>query len=508
MSGDYSRQRFDPRVNYSGVLLQQGRVLLDADLNELVELLDRRLRAVVVDLTSAGPDHAIAGTAIVPRQTPDAFRITIDGKRNLMIGCGRLYVDGLLAENYGGGSGFDPVLAGACGTEDIGYYEQPYLPGARHLAGLYLPGDGRCHLVYLEAWQREVTAVEDPGLIEPAVGVETTARLQTVWQVRVFQGIPKDVVCTTPDGGIPGWTEVTRPSAGRLSVRAMGAAPTGEPNVVYPAAGYQGLENHLYRIEIHDGGGIGAATFKWSRDNASVAARVVAVDAPNQLRVHSRDGDPPSWFNVGDWIEIVDDWRELSGTEGDPTRRHGEMRRIDAAEQDGWLVTLHEDLPLEWQNLDAGEIAARNLRLRRWDQRGKVLDPSGNEFFDLDAASGGVIPVPPVGTPVMLEHGIGVEFSLQDAAGTFHSGDYWVAAARPSDASVEELTQAPPRGAHHHFARLAILKPDAKDAIDCRKLWPPECRDCGNSTGSEPNARHEADGGRRTFRHSSGLTRR
>ena len=34
MSGDYSRFPFDPRRNYSGVLLQQGRVLLDQDWNE------------------------------------------------------------------------------------------------------------------------------------------------------------------------------------------------------------------------------------------------------------------------------------------------------------------------------------------------------------------------------------------------------------------------------------------------------------------------------------------
>ena len=43
MSGDYSRVRFDPKNDFSGVLMQQGRVQLDADWNELVELLDRRL---------------------------------------------------------------------------------------------------------------------------------------------------------------------------------------------------------------------------------------------------------------------------------------------------------------------------------------------------------------------------------------------------------------------------------------------------------------------------------
>ena len=49
MSGDYSRVRFDPRIDLSGVLMQQGRVQLDSDWNEWVAVLDRRLRAESVD---------------------------------------------------------------------------------------------------------------------------------------------------------------------------------------------------------------------------------------------------------------------------------------------------------------------------------------------------------------------------------------------------------------------------------------------------------------------------
>ena len=34
MYGDFSRWSFDPRTNFSGILHQQGRVLLDADTND------------------------------------------------------------------------------------------------------------------------------------------------------------------------------------------------------------------------------------------------------------------------------------------------------------------------------------------------------------------------------------------------------------------------------------------------------------------------------------------
>jgi methylase of polypeptide subunit release factors len=50
MGGDYSRLPFDRRRNYSGVLLQQGRILLDQDWNEQSAIVSRRFRAAVVDV--------------------------------------------------------------------------------------------------------------------------------------------------------------------------------------------------------------------------------------------------------------------------------------------------------------------------------------------------------------------------------------------------------------------------------------------------------------------------
>ena len=44
-----------------------------------------------------------------------------------------------------------------------------------------------------------------------------------------------------------------------------------------PVGGYRGLENRLYRVEIHEGGALGVARFKWSRDNGST---VMALTHP------------------------------------------------------------------------------------------------------------------------------------------------------------------------------------------------------------------------------------
>ncbi|AQA24535.1 hypothetical protein BTZ20_0515 [Rhodococcus sp. MTM3W5.2] len=49
------------------------------------------------------------------------------------------------------------------------------------------PGN-RDDLVYLDVWEREVTAVEDDGLINPLIGVESCVRTRREWAVRVRLG--------------------------------------------------------------------------------------------------------------------------------------------------------------------------------------------------------------------------------------------------------------------------------------------------------------------------------
>ena len=197
MSFDLSRVRFDARQDFLGVVMQQGRVQLDADWNEWVAQLGRRLQAGSWDTFNG---------SVVPRTTPDGFRIEAAGG-NLSIGPGRMYVDGLLAENHGGTpDAWDPHLAELAGTTALDYLDQPHYPEPPAL-----PAAGP-HLVYLDVWQRDVTALQAPGLIEPAIGVDTTGRRQTVWQVKVLSNVGA-ISCATPDEDVPGWAAATAPSA-------------------------------------------------------------------------------------------------------------------------------------------------------------------------------------------------------------------------------------------------------------------------------------------------------
>lgn len=458
MGGDYSRRRFDPKKDYSSVLMQQGRVQLDADWNEFMEIGDRRTRAETCDTL---------GRCVVPKETPEGFRIHVSGGK-FTIGRGRIYVDGLLAENHGTGApDFDPVLRELRGKDPVAYDEQRYYKKTIHQVES-LPQGGP-HLVYIDVWQREVTYLETPDLIEQAVGVDTTTRLQTVWQVKVLT-LPSgfNVTCTTVDDHIAGWPDVIRPSAGRLSTEAVGVPVDEDPCELEPTGGYRGLENQLYRVEIHDGGIPGTATFKWSRDNGTVATAVSAIHG-TKLTVGRTGRDSVLRFNPGDWVEITDDRREFGG-------KAGEIRKIKNVVDATQSIELESALPAADFPTDAqGKLKPeRHTRIRRWDQKGQVRDTNGNLIIDLDdPGSTGLIPVKP-DTPIPLENGVQITFSTEPDGGKFRVGDYWVFAARTADATVEELEKAPPIGIHHHYGRLAVVTFPNKEE-DCRDFWPPSC---------------------------------
>jgi hypothetical protein len=468
MSFDTSRYSFHPWNDYFGVVMQQGRVQLDADWNEWVAELGRRLHAGTMDTV---------GRAVVPRTTPEGFHILAAGGV-LSIGIGRMYVDGLLAENHGKPPlAWDAGLAELSGSAPTPFLDQPYLPfneiNQPAPANIFnRPAlSGGPHLVYIDVWERELTSLQAPDLVEKAVGVDTTGRLQTVWQVKLLHNIG-DAGCFTPDTELPAWAALIRPSGARLS-NSTGTV-TGEPNpcLAPPSAGYKGLENQLYRVEIHRGGPQASATFKWSRDNATVATGVLEIQGGTRLVVDSLGRDDVLGFHGGEWVEILDDWHELHGLPGRLHRIRPGNDGIDGATRS---IILETALPAGLFPVDGqGKTDPyRHTRVRRWDQSGMVRRADGSDYHNLDAATvSDGIPVPAAGTKLALENGILVDFSLV-AGGVFHAGDHWVFAARTSDGSIEPLNQAPPRGIHHHYARLAIVTlPD--EAHSCRKLWPPE----------------------------------
>jgi hypothetical protein len=473
MSVDCSRFSFDPWKDLFGVIMQQGRVQLDSDWNEWVAQVARRLQVGTLDTLGEKPG--------VPRTTPDGFRILINENGELLIGPGRIYVDGLLAENHGAEPPtWDTRLAESRGSADVPFYAQPYLPfndndetGDAAVFNRPKLADGR-RLAYLDVWQREVTYLQQPELVEKAVGVDTTARLQTVWQVKLLDEPIGNADCHTPDGEVPGWAAATR-SSGAWLTNSRGHLPENpDPCLPPPEADYRGLENQLYRVEIHHGGPQAEATFKWSRENGSVGARVTEIHGGNRLVVDSIGRDEEALgFRPGDWIEILDDWHELHGL---PGRLHRIQTGKDGVSAATRSISLAAPLPAELFPVDAqGRPVRPNTRIRRWDQSEIVYRADGTPFLDLREETTSVgIPVPDAGAGISLalEHGILIELGLADG-GEFKTGDYWVFYARSIDGKFESLNRARPRGIHHHYARLAVIELTGFN-VDCRVFWPPE----------------------------------
>ncbi|WP_141340284.1 DUF6519 domain-containing protein [Bradyrhizobium sp. USDA 3458] len=475
MGGDYGRLSFDALRDFVSVLIQQGHPILDSDWNELVAILERRFRAETVD---------VVGRAVVPRETPTGFEIRLAAGPVLAIGRGRMYVDGLLAENHGRiGLGAAPVFDRArvaagkpVGVLDeaisqeandfIEYTGQPYLPVPPGL-----PASDGPHIAYLDVWRREVTPLKEPGLLEPALGgIDTATRWQTVWQVRLLADAGGGTTCTT---ALPAWDALVAPSPARLTTATTLPENPEDPCLIPPGGGYRGLENQLYRVEIHGAGPLGGARFKWSRDNASVGATIEAFDGGSRVIVRRVGRDSVLRLKTGDWVEITDDHREFSGLPGD-------MRRATVNEDTNELTF---DTPLSADLVPSGlgtdTAAAKHSRVIKWDQSGQVRLADGTAHVDLDdPASDGLIPVPIDGSAVVLEAGITVAFTTEAVGGVFREFDHWLFAARTETRTIDVLAAAPPSGIHHHYARLAVLNfPDR--VTNCRTFWPPEFGECG-----------------------------
>ncbi len=428
MKGDFSRQTFVRGKRYSAVLLQQGRVQLDADWNESQAIHEHRSETMARD---------VVGFSGAPTVDP-GFQIQVgqDGV-SLLIGPGRYYVNGILCEN----------------DAEINYAAQPDLPGAQSAVEILKRSDVLFGLVYLEVWNRHLTALDDGAMRELALGgPDTSTRLKTVWQIKILPVKTPASGVVGPDTFFEEWVQLLTTPAGALSARARPVVSSDNPCIIPPSAGYRGLENQLYRVEIHKGGVLGdpakAPTFKWSRDNGTV---VTAIERLSGQEVTVRDLGPDEvlGFASGQWVELIDDAAELN-------RLPGQLIQIDSVNRATRVIKLMA-APTQPINL------AAHPKLRRWDSVNEmaISVPTTNEGF------------------LPLENGLEVKF----AGGSFVTGDYWLIPARTAINGETGTIEWPftdpqlPHGLDRHFCRLALLQRNPQTntltSVDGRKLFPP-----------------------------------
>lgn len=459
MKGDFSRVTFDARNHFSQVLLQQGRVTLDADPNEQGAILLHYLRTLSRDLFGAygGPVDDLGFSLSID---------TSDGTPALIVGAGRYYVDGILCESDG-----------------CDYIDQPHyapLAAAGNVPGdplrVWLDGRGngdQQFWVYLDVWERHVTAIEHASIREVALGgPDTCSRVQVIWQVRSLEvdavksrlerrretleprlketqsAVERARLYSLLENFKRGMELLERDASQACAVPLLSLASDDlpalaaridpcqrldDPCITSPESDYRGAENHLYRVEIHQGSAEGArATFKWSRDNGSTATRWLGA-AGDRLTVANSRG-----FSAGQWLELSNDEDDLLG-------HAGVLFRIASVDADQLTV---EGTP-RWV------VDASNPKVRRWDQVA---------YGDILLVDGAVPVTESSATDlgwIDLEDGVQIRFA---ADREYRNGDYWLIPARvatgrlewPENASGDARLQSP-RGIEHHYAPLGFI---------------------------------------------------
>lgn len=384
-------------------------------INQSLTGISAALHAISFDSTGLGCIVGDGGTILTkgegdnswnPQSLPEDFRISIIATD------GRIYVDGLLCEP----------------DRNTSYFNQPNYPNPPETD----KEDGQTDLVYIDVWERHITAIEDPEIREVALrGPDTTTRVKTIYQIKIESNVGEEDCLKD----LAGWPPAT--GKGCLTTSAEEDSTSDEPCIIAPGGGYRGLENQLYRVEIHQDGNLNEATFKWSRDNGSVVYAIENFESgdPNKIRIKHLGKDQLLALKKGDWVEVSGDETELKG-------QPGTFAQIDDIKEAQKIIILSADVSVHNHET--------HPKLRRWDQGSDVI--------------------PVTSDPIKLEKGIEIRFSGEN----FKTGDYWVFAARTATADVERLVDAPPMGIKHHYCKLALITWHERN----HGKWRAEVRDC------------------------------
>ncbi|MBV9370011.1 MAG: hypothetical protein JO074_09290, partial [Frankiales bacterium] len=284
------------------------------------------------------------------------------------------------------------------------------------------------HLVYVEIWERSVSAVEDPALREVALGaLDTVVRTQIAAAVRH---------APVPPGG---------DSAALLAVASTGSMYAEHHGLVQPS-------NALYRVEVWRGGAAGddsPPVFTWSKSNG---ATVIAVAARERgaSTVSLMPGAPGLAPNT--LVEYLDATYTATG-------RRGPLLRVESAT--ATTVTFEAEPPA-----GVGTDPSARPFLRVWDEMADVV----------------------AGEPLLLEDGVEVTFG----SGTYVLGDYWWVPTRTDTGVVwphehGHPVPRPPDGVERLRAPLAHV--DLGDSVvvhDLRATFAPAGEVTGDVEPPEP----------------------
>ena len=420
MKTEISRDSHQPDKRYTGVYQQQGRMLTDADWNELVEILKDRLKESLKDIVG----NQAGSVGATPRHR--ALQLIADGSESFRLQPGQIYIDG----DY----------ATLPGSSDIAYDAQDDFPTPPSK-----PDSGTNYYVYADIWERTVTQLYDPRIRDKALhGADTCTRKQSMVQIKWCEESiePED--------------NEQNPSKGNAELSLTLTSKTTDADTCDPCVSELDIDsrvgNYLFRVEIHDvkedADNLTEITLKWSSENG--AEQYIALADKAQM---------PEGFITDKWnYEFYDEHCEKHlGVHHDGTWQpaRGMLKHIKPP-------TNTYEIP---------EITGSNnpdkVYIRRWDGF-CTLDLTNNLIvtgYDKDAVLslsddnnwGDVV----LNTSVTINlSAITLELTLDGHQ--FVAGDYWIVDVRESehdpDDNDELLVNQLPVGINHHYLKLGYVE--------------------------------------------------
>jgi hypothetical protein len=515
MKADLTRNTFDPFKHFTRVIMQQGRVQLDADWNEQVAILLRCLRTLAADLI--GPQGGPADNC--------GFEISAAASQDFQIGAGHYYVDGILCEvpstsvpisfpsannnkqvkvsdwmvdgisfqkfHYvvvSGSSGappnpvvvqitdLDPSTRKLTFDTDISSFKT-FSPRVRSVITYLTQPDYPVpdseklkaeitYLIYLDVWERHITCVEDDTIREKALGgPDTATRTKVVWQVKAVNGNVRNVKkgAKSPcDGFSPTdksfLINLIGTNRGKLKAMAKTTSVSTDPCIISPDSRYRGPENQLYRVEIHRAGGGWDGT-----DNGKAGAATFKWSRENGsvvfpiVSISSSNGTTAIILkNLGrdSRLSLTEgDWVEIQDDRSVLQNRVGNLLQVQSIDRTTMTVTLSGT-----PDSNIGNDLTLHPLLRRWDQ--KEGDPTeGGLLLGTDNAA--LIVEDSDGLWLNLEDGVQIQFQKPDPeqpANQYRTGDYWLIPARTATGDVEWPTETA-KGSQGNLVIVRIAKP-------------------------------------------------
>jgi len=274
MKIDISRDSFSTLHDYTRVLLQQGRPILDADWNEQTAIVLHQLRSVT---------RAIYGAHGGPAGGQCGF-IPFVADNELGFSNGYYTVDGLHLV-----CGADPTDAN---QPRCTYTHQKYCTQKDLATGTYL--------IYLEAMEREVTPAENPDLLDTALlGVDSGARGQAIWRI-LAEDWTESVSKFPPNTFCRDVMEKVNAEWLPEKIKRFASVTVPELDPHKPS----GFPNQFFRYECHSVDS--KSIWKYSGDNGFALFKMKAPVRPQQNKLSISIGTLRSWLpKKGDWVELL-----------------------------------------------------------------------------------------------------------------------------------------------------------------------------------------------------------